>query len=85
MKKFLLLVNFLILANLLQSQTPVYKNSKASIQDRISDLLKKMTVEEKAGQLNQLNGGAFTGPAANDPGQKAKMDEVRKGHVGSFL
>jgi beta-glucosidase len=65
--------------------TSPYRDKKLSIEQRIADLLKRMTVEEKAGQLNQLNGGAFTGPAANDPGQKAKMDMVRKGQVGSML
>lgn len=62
-----------------------YRDKKLSIDQRVADLLRRMTVEEKAGQLNQLNGGAFTGPAANDPGQKAKMDMVRKGQVGSML
>lgn len=55
------------------------------VAQRVADLLARMTVEEKAGQLNQLNGGVFTGPAANDPGQKAKMEMVRKGMVGSML
>src|SRR5665647_1303764 len=51
----------------------------------IRDRLKHMTIEEKVGQLNQLNGGLFTGPAANDAGQKAKMQQLRDGKVGSFL
>ena len=62
-----------------------YKNKSMLISQRVADLLARMTVEEKAGQLNQLNGGVFTGPAANDPGQKAKMEMVRKGIVGSML
>ena len=66
-------------------QNAVYKNKNAAIEARVAHLLSLMTVEEKAGQLNQLNGGVFTGPAANDPGQKAKMDMVRKGLVGSML
>jgi len=67
------------------SDKPVYKDAKAPIDQRISDLLKRMTIEEKAGQLNQLNGGLFTGPAGNDAGQKTKMQQVRDGKVGSFL
>jgi beta-glucosidase len=62
-----------------------YQNPKLSIEQRIADLLKRMTAEEKAGQLNQLNGGAFTGPAANDSGQMNKLIMVRKGLVGSML
>ncbi len=67
------------------SDKPVYKDAKAPIDQRINDLLKRMTIEEKAGQLNQLNGGLFTGPAGNDAGQKTKMQQVRDGKVGSFL
>lgn len=32
---------------------PVYKDSKASVDDRVSDLLKRMTIEDKAAQLIQ--------------------------------
>lgn len=31
--------------------TPVYKNPDASIEDRVSDLLPRMTVQEKVAQL----------------------------------
>jgi len=81
----LFLAPFLLSAQQKTNEHPLYKNKNASIQDRITDLLKRMTIEEKAGQLNQLNGGSFTGPAGNDAGQKAKMQMVRDGKVGSFL
>lgn len=67
------------------SDLPAYKNKALSIDKRIADLLNRMTIEEKAGQLNQLNGGVFTGPALNDPGQKGKVQMVRDGKIGSFL
>ncbi|KAJ9156912.1 Glycoside hydrolase [Coniochaeta hoffmannii] len=35
------------------SSTPLYKNPKASIDDRVNDLLKRMTIEDKASQLLQ--------------------------------
>ena len=90
MKCFLFLPFFFILSFNLYSQpksnsTPVYKNAKATIEQRVNDLLSRMTVPEKAGQLNQLNGGAFTGPAMNDAGQKGKMQQVKGGSVGSLL
>ena len=90
MKKIFFILTLFVAPFLLHAQQktkehPLYKNKNASIQDRINDLIKRMTIEEKAGQLNQLNGGTFTGPAANDTGQKAKMQMVRDGKVGSFL
>jgi beta-glucosidase len=43
-------------------------------------------LDEKVGQLNQLNGGVMTGPqAAKEPGQLAKLQQMRDGKVGSFL
>ena len=62
-----------------------YQNAGLPIDARVKDLLSRMTVEEKAGQLNQLNGGAFTGPAATDAGQNAKAKQVKDGRVGSLL
>lgn len=90
MKKIIAFACFATIVHCAFAQTgpidkPIYKDPKVKIEDRIADLLKRMTIEEKAGQLNQLNGGKFTGPAASDPGQKTKMQQVRDGKVGSFL
>ena len=89
MKKKLLLILVLIVSILMsvysQNTIPMYKNASLPVEQRIKDLLQKMTIEEKAGQLNQLNGGVFTGPALNDADQKSKMQMVRDGKVGSFL
>ena len=49
----------------------------------IRGLLEEMTLEEKAGQLNQLHGGFATGPTTERA--RALADEVRQGHVGSVL
>ena len=67
-----------------QTKLP-YQNPALNIEKRVADLLGRMTVEEKAGQLNQLNGGAFTGPAVNDVGQNEKIKMVQSGAVGSLL
>ena len=67
-----------------QTKLP-YQNPALIIEKRVADLLGRMTVEEKAGQLNQLNGGAFTGPAVNDVGQNEKIKMVQSGAVGSLL
>lgn len=84
-------VSFFIIALLLsvpvlpQNGHP-YKNPNLDIDVRVNDLLGRMTLEEKVGQLHQLSGGILTGPqAANDAGQQAKLELVRQGKMGSFL
>jgi len=49
---------FLVLTGLCLalSQNPIYKNSKAKIEDRVNDLLKQMTLEEK---VDKLSGTGF--------------------------
>jgi beta-glucosidase len=48
----------------------------------ISDLMNKMTVEEKIGQLNLTTAGGFvTGSAVNDPTQK----KIQLGQIGGML
>ena len=67
------------------AQKPAYKNASLPVPVRVKDLLQRMSLEEKAGQLNQLSGGAFTGPALNDAGQQAKIQLVKEGKLGSVL
>ena len=86
MFKFIILFSSLALCTSTFAQTNLpYQNKSLPIEQRVKDLLSRMTVEEKAGQLNQLNGGSFTGPALNDAGQKDKMNLVKEGKVGSLL
>lgn len=48
----------------------------------VDSVLAGMTLEEKAGQLNQLSGlGSPTGPG----GAPAGIEQIRRGEVGSFL
>ncbi|MDO7171539.1 beta-glucosidase BglX [Mariniflexile sp. AS56] len=57
-----------------------------SIDNKVADLLAKMTLEEKIGQMNQYNGfWDVTGPkpAAGDAAKK--YDHLKKGYVGSML
>jgi len=55
-----------------------------SIPQKVESLLKKMTLAEKIGQLNQYNGDwAATGPVTTDVGNK--LDAIKRGEVGSIL
>jgi beta-glucosidase len=83
---FLLPCLLLFSVQQINAQQAPYKNAKLPLQTRVNDLLKRMTIEEKAGQLNQLNGGVLTGPqAANDAGQQAKVKLLKEGKLGSLL
>lgn len=59
MKRFLTLAMMTITAISLSAKDktrPLYKDPKAPVEERVSDLLSRMTLEEKVGQMNQLVG-----------------------------
>ena len=67
------------------TETPTVPNSQladAALNQRVDDLLKKMTLPEKIGQLTQYSAGALTGPGSN-------MTDLEKlaaqGQVGSLF
>lgn len=70
--RFLLIILFT--STVFYAQT--YKDSKANIEDRVNDLISKMTLEEKIGQMQQntLNGI-----------DNNVISEIKNGKVGSFL
>lgn len=54
-----------------------------SIEQRVNELLAKMTIEEKIGQLNQYSGdNTVTGPLTINPN---KEGEIKAGQIGSML
>lgn len=56
------------------------------INKKVSDLLSKMTLEEKIGQMNQYNGfWNVTGPSPASGDAAKKYEHLRKGYVGSML
>ncbi|MDX1463227.1 MAG: beta-glucosidase BglX, partial [Marinirhabdus sp.] len=56
------------------------------IDAKVEALLKKMTLEEKVGQMNQYNGfWEVTGPAPASGEAADKYEDLRKGRVGSVL
>lgn len=59
---------------------------QGDVEAKVNDLLSKMTLEEKIGQMNQYNGfWEVTGPAPAEGSAKVKYEHLRKGLVGSML
>ncbi|MFH7005671.1 beta-glucosidase BglX [Flavobacterium bizetiae] len=83
-KKYAFLM-LIVLANG-HAQTKKHMDTKKPIEDRISLLMKEMTLEEKVGQMNQYNGfWDVTGPAPKGGSAELKYEHLRKGLVGSML
>ena len=56
------------------------------IENKVEELLQKMTLEEKIGQMVQYSGTwDITGPAPSGDVSKLKYDQLQKGLVGSML
>lgn len=83
MKRSLLSIAVVAIAIVSHAQNlPVGKAGK-TIDQRVDSVLKLMTLEEKAGQMNQYNGPwAATGPLTNDD---KLLDQIKEGKVGSML
>lgn len=66
---------------------PVYQNPEAPIADRVEDLLSRMTIDEKIGQMTQLNISEIN--VYGDHGVELDPEKAREilteYHVGSFL
>lgn len=70
----------------MNAQNKLHLDKKKPIEERISLLLKEMTLEEKVGQMNQYNGfWDVTGPAPKGGSAELKYEHLRKGWVGSML
>ncbi len=61
-----------------QESKPAPNKSSAQINQRVEELLKKMTIEEKIGQLNQVSAANFLNPPNRE-------EMIQKGEIGSFL
>lgn len=68
------------------AQTKIQMDANKPIEDRISLLMKEMTLEEKVGQMNQYNGSwDVTGPKPESGSNEEKYNNLKKGLVGSML
>ncbi|MBM3461436.1 MAG: beta-glucosidase [Armatimonadetes bacterium] len=67
---------------------PLYLDAKSPVEARVQDLLSRMTLEEKIGQMTQLNYSAINSTGkedAVDVDEKKLRAVIRNFHVGSFL
>jgi beta-glucosidase len=77
----------LVISVFATAQAPHPSNAQLAdpqLNAKVEALLKKMTLEEKIGQLVQFSAGFATGPGASGKNQRFD-DMVAKGQVGSFL
>ncbi|GET20161.1 beta-glucosidase BglX [Prolixibacter denitrificans] len=80
----ILLLVFLTLGNNLYALKP--KANDEAIEKKVNDLLKKMTLDEKIGQLNQYTSQwEMTGPAPQGASAQHQLQEIKSGAVGSML
>lgn len=67
-------------------QNPNSDRDSTDVDQKVNDLLSKMTLQEKIGQMNQYNGFMdFTGPQPDEGMAAKKLEHIKKGMVGSML
>lgn len=77
---------FLIFSLLLSCNGNDQKDAELTIPQRVNELMAKMTLQEKIGQMNQYNGfWNVTGPSPKEGNAKEKYDHLAQGLVGSML
>ena len=82
MKKYL----FIILLAFTGTRVVAQNNREAEMNLFVDSLIKKMTLAEKVGQMNQYNGfWEVTGPVPNEGNAKQKYEHLKAGLVGSVL
>jgi beta-glucosidase len=80
---FLLLIFPFFLTAFNYSEAPIYKNPSYSIDKRVQDLLQRMTVEEKVGQLSTLLGWEMYDKTSDGIQASLKFKEaVKTQHIG---
>lgn len=57
MNKLIFAIPLFCMLSCVQNNVPIYRNADASIEDRVEDLLSRMTLEEKILQMNQITLG----------------------------
>ncbi len=86
MRRIFLLTVLGIALFLFRTEAVPQKHPDLAIEAKITDLLSKMTLDEKMGQLNQYTSHwEMTGPAPQGNNEQQMLDKIKKGLVGSML
>lgn len=89
MKTLLTCITISVLLLSCKTDTAVAQNSpliKSDIEQKIDELLSKMTLEEKVGQMNQYSGNwDITGPLPEGEDFEKRYEAIASGKVGSML
>lgn len=81
--KSIVLWSFVCVGFQVDAQVLPYKNNKLTVEERVSDLLGRMTQEEKVGQLSKLLGWEMYEKNAKGVRVSGKLkDAVQKQHIG---
>ena len=85
-KTTILLILFAVLVACNDKNKTQMKDDFDTIDKKVDSLLKRMTIEEKVGQMNQYNGfWDVTGPTPKEGSAAKKYEHLKKGWVGSML
>jgi beta-glucosidase len=87
-KRFFVLYTLLLCTGFVVTGQLVAQTNQlnAEIESKVDSVLALMTIEEKAGQMNQHNGSwEFTGPVPEGDYQQERYELLKKGMVGSVL
>ncbi len=79
---------FTLVMGIANAQSPLYQNPDAAVDERVEDLLDRMTVDEKIGQMSQINITMIntTGNQRDVVLDEEKArDYLKNHHIGSFL
>jgi len=82
--RYMFMLVVLLLGSFIRAEQPRYLDTNLSTATRVEDLMSRMALKEKIGQMNQYLGLAFL--EREEPENALKMlEELRGGRVGSFL
>ena len=86
MKKMMLLVALGFFSFSFKPALDNQSSKNQEIEPKVEQLLSKMTLDEKIGQLNQYTSRwEMTGPAPKGSSEQQMLEMIKKGQVGSML